>query len=127
MTKEKNLADLHEWLLESDAGDTKEFLAGKEQRKTLHKHCDHLVKTNLDLILSHETGKQTATLRVALAVGTANTKTAVAGIGTTTATGERRSNNNNNKNGNARYSVHTVPWSFLVVFEPQFNSEVTKT
>ena len=58
MTKEKNLADLHEWLLESDAGDTKEFLAGKEQRKTLHKHCDHLVKTNRDLILSHETEKE---------------------------------------------------------------------
>ena len=42
----KNLADLHEWLLESDAGDKKEFLVGKKQRKTLHKHCDHLVKTN---------------------------------------------------------------------------------
>ena len=38
MTKEKNLADLHEWLLESDTGDKKEFVAGKEQRKTLHKH-----------------------------------------------------------------------------------------
>ena len=46
MTKEKNLADLHEWLLESDAGDTKEFVTGKEQQKTLNKHCNHLVKPN---------------------------------------------------------------------------------
>ena len=64
MTKETNLADLHEWLLESDAGDTKEFVAGKEQRKTLHKHCNHLVKTNRDLILSHEAGKRTLSIRI---------------------------------------------------------------
>ena len=54
MTKEKNVANLHEWLLESDVGDTKEFVAGKEQQKTLQKHCNHLVKTNQYLILSHE-------------------------------------------------------------------------
>ena len=64
MTKEKNLADLHEWLLELDAGDTKEFVAGKEQRKTFPKHCNHLVKTNRDLILSQETGKRTLSIRI---------------------------------------------------------------
>ena len=30
----------------SNVGNIKEFVAGKEQQKTLHKHCNHLVKTS---------------------------------------------------------------------------------
>ena len=36
--KRKKIADLHEWLLESDVGDTKEFIVGKEQRRWHRQH-----------------------------------------------------------------------------------------
>ena len=48
MTKEKNLADLHEWLLESDAGNTKEFVVGSSSSN----EANWLIKIGLEMGLS---------------------------------------------------------------------------